>query len=225
MIPVIAWHRELWSRLKTLWGLKLLAGWVIAIVFFAGYFALLNFPTFQVTMMPVTAVDRLITFSPLALLLYVSLWIYVPLAPGLLNDRRELIAYYGAMIGLSIAGMSVFFFWPTVSPRPDIDWAQYPAFGPLLDLDGSGNALPSLHAAFAIFSAIWLDRLLHRIRSPGMLRGLNWCWCLGIVYSALATKQHVAVDVIAGSALGWVGAVLHLRLLPFMMSRSSTSKP
>ena len=39
----------------------------------------------------------------------------------------------------------------------------------------------------------------------------NWAWCIGIVYSTLATLQHVAVDVLAGLALGVVAAYLSLR--------------
>jgi len=40
---------------------------------------------------------------------------------------------------------------------------------------------------------------------------LNWAWCTGIVYSALATRQHVAVDVLAGLVLGVLAACLSLR--------------
>ncbi len=159
--------------------------------------------------MPLTGLDRWISFQPAALALYVSLWFYVPLAPGLIVDKRELIRYYRAMLGLALAGLAVFFFWPTSIPRPDIDWARHPAFAELKTVDSSGNACPSLHVAFAIFSAIWLDRLLRRMgRHPG-LRVLSWCWCAGILYSTIATRQHVAIDVVAGAALGVVGAVLH----------------
>jgi membrane-associated phospholipid phosphatase len=36
-------------------------------------------------------------------------------------------------------------------------------------------------------------------------------WCIGVVYSALATRQHVAVDVLAGLALGALAAWLSWR--------------
>jgi len=41
---------------------------------------------------------------------------------------------------------------------------------------------------------------------------LNVAWCLGIVYSTLATKQHVLLDVIPGALLGYFGAVTLARL-------------
>jgi membrane-associated phospholipid phosphatase len=78
-------------------------------------------------------------------------------------------------------------------------------------LDAAGNACPSLHVATAVFAAIWLDALLSEMRTGGVVRGANWAWCLGILYSAMATKQHVAIDVFAGAALGMVVAVLAVR--------------
>lgn len=39
----------------------------------------------------------------------------------------------------------------------------------------------------------------------------NWTWCIGIIYSTLATRQHVTVDVLAGLMLGVLAAYLPLR--------------
>lgn len=203
------WAQELWRGLKAHVGLKMLAGWLIAGWFFLCYFLLLKFPLWPVTLMPVTALDRWIAFWPGALWLYVSLWPYVALAPGLLTDRRELLDYYRAMVALSLAGMAVFLLWPTASPSPSFDWMQYPPLGPAIAADDVGNALPSLHAAFAVFSAIWMERLLRRAGAPGWLRIASAAWGLGILYSTLATRQHVAVDAGAGAALGWLAAWLH----------------
>ncbi len=203
------WYRRLLPRAAALWQLKAAGTTFILFVFFIGYFALLNHPQFPVTLMPVTALDELIAFRPGSLLLYVTLWAYLSLPPGLFDTRRDVLSYFAGMAGLALAGMAVFLLWPTASPRPQIDWTQYPVFGPLLAADRSGNALPSLHAAFAVFTALWLDRLLRHPGERGLVRGLNWLWCAGILYSTLATKQHVAVDMYAGVAFGYVGAKLH----------------
>src|SRR5882724_4512498 len=103
--------RRLGRRLRTHWVFKTTAMTLFSAIFFAGYFLLLKFPAFTVTQMPLTALDRWIPFQPAALLPYVSLWVYVPLAPGLLEDQRELLTYYGAMIALALAGLAVFFLW------------------------------------------------------------------------------------------------------------------
>jgi membrane-associated phospholipid phosphatase len=145
--------------------------------------------------------------------LYFSLWFYVSLAPALLVDRRELISYGLAAIGLSATGMGIFLFWPTALPRSDVDWSQHPSFGFLKSIDASGNACPSLHVAFAVFTAVWFERLLREMGAGRFVRALNWLWCLGILYSTVATRQHVSLDVLAGIALGAAVAVVHLRLL------------
>jgi membrane-associated phospholipid phosphatase len=115
------------------------------------------------------------------------------------------------MAGTCLAGLTVFYFWPTAIPAADIDWARYPDVAFLKSMDASGNACPSLHVATAVFSAIWLHHLLRGFGAPLWILILNWAWCTGIVYSALATRQHVAVDVFAGLALGVLAAGLSLR--------------
>jgi membrane-associated phospholipid phosphatase len=143
--------------------------------------------------------------------LYASLWVYVSLPPALLATRRELYGYGGAMAVTCVAGLVIFFFWPTAVPAADIDWAQYPHVDFLKNIDAAGNACPSLHVATAIFSGVWLHYLLRRFGSPLWILIFNWVWCIGIVYSTMATRQHVVVDVVAGLALGTMGAYLSLR--------------
>lgn len=201
--------QPLGSRLKAHAGFKVTALACFGAVFFAGYFLLLKFPVFSVTVMPVTALDRLITFRPGALLLYVSLWPYVSLVPGLMAEKGEIIAFYRTAAGLCLVGFAVFFFWPTVVAPLDIDWSGQRVYARLKTVDGTGNACPSLHVAFAVFCAGLLHRQLRQAGDRGILRGLSWVWCAGIVYSTLATKQHVALDVLAGAALGAVGAAVH----------------
>jgi len=81
-----AWPGGLGPRLKAHWRFKLMAGAIIFIAFFVGYFLLLNVHVFPVREMPVTALDRLIAFQPGALLLYLSLYLYIPSAPWLLDN-------------------------------------------------------------------------------------------------------------------------------------------
>ena len=146
-------------------------------VFFVGYFYLLRNPVYPITVMPLTALDRLIGFQPLALPLYLSIWVYVSLPPALLTTRRRLRTY--AMdIGLtSLSGLLVFYFWPNSVPVSDIDWALSPTVGLLKDLDAAGNACPSLHVATAAFSCLWLAHLLRRFDTPRWVLALQ----LGVV--------------------------------------------
>jgi membrane-associated phospholipid phosphatase len=180
-------------------------------LFFGAYFYLLKQPAYPTTVMPITLLDRLIGFQPLALPMYLSLWVYVSLPPALLATRRELYSYGLAMAGTCLAGLIVFYLWPTAVPAANIDWALYPEVDFLKRMDASGNACPSLHVTTAVFSGIWLHHLLRRFGAPLWILIFNWAWCTGIVYSALATRQHVAVDVLAGLVLGVLAAALSLR--------------
>jgi membrane-associated phospholipid phosphatase len=119
----------------------------------------------------------------------------------LFGTRKGLIAYGFAGLVLCMLGLGCFYLWPTGITRPDIDWSSYPGFQFLQHIDAAGNACPSMHVASAVFSAIWLDRILHEMRAGRALRLLSVLWCAGIVYSTLATKQHVALDALGGTAL------------------------
>lgn len=204
------WISRLRARLGAHWPLKMVGTTTVMTGFFCAYFWVLNHPQYPVTMMPLTALDRAIPFQPAALALYVSLWIYVPLAPALLGDRRELWSYAVATVALAAIGLAIFLRWPTTVPRPEIDWSRHPAFGILKGVDASGNACPSLHVAFAIFTGVWFERILRRMGAGLGVRAFNAAWCVGIVYSTLATRQHVALDVYAGAALGGAIAALHV---------------
>lgn len=187
-------------------------------IFFAGYFYLLKNPVFPVTKMPLTLLDTAVGFKPSTLFLYVSLWLYVTLPPALQTTRRELIYYGFAVGGLCVAGLCCFLIWPTAVPSANIDWEQNYGFSILKGVDAAGNACPSLHVATAVFSAVWLNRQLLEVGAPRIARVFNWLWCLGIAYSTLATKQHVAVDMVAGAILGMFAASLSLSR-PFLLKR------
>lgn len=222
--PTVGWLGQAARRLRTLWVAKMLGSVLGMTAFFIVYFWLLHHRFFPITVVPFTALDRLVVFRPEAFPLYVSLWFYVLLAPALLKNSRELGSYGIAVVGLSLIGFGVFFLWPTAVPKSGIDWARHPSLSFLQEVDASGNALPSLHVAFAVFTALWLERLLREMGAGGFIRALNGLWCLGIVYSTLAIRQHVALDALAGAVLGAGVAALHLRLVGAAPARAASSQ-
>jgi membrane-associated phospholipid phosphatase len=209
--PKTPWHRQIAAVIPMQITLKSIGTTLFISLFFGAYFYLLKTPVYPTTVMPFTLLDRLIGFQPLALPVYLSLWVYVSLPPALLATRRELYGYGLAMAGTCLAGLIVFYFWPTAVPAAHIDWAQYPDVDFLKNMDASGNACPSLHVATAVFSGIWLHHLLRRFNVPLWILIFNSTWCIGIFYSTIATRQHVAIDVMAGLVLGGLGAYLSLR--------------
>ncbi|NNC23303.1 phosphatase PAP2 family protein [Salinisphaera sp. USBA-960] len=153
-------------------------------------------------MMPVTVVDRWIGFQPWSIAFYLSLWVYVACAPVLVPDRRQLAAYLTTATGMALVGLAIFVVWPTRTPTLAADAATHPAVAWLHGTDHGYNACPSLHAAFSVLTAGWLERILRACGAPRLLRLINICWAVGIVYSTIATNQHVALDTLAGVALG-----------------------
>ena len=205
------WYRQAAEVIPRHAYLKFVGTTTFISVFFVAYFYLLKDPAYPVTVMPRIWLDHLIGFQPLSLPFYLSLWFYVSLPPALLATRRELVDYAMSMAGTCLVGLIIFYFWPTAVPVSHIDWALYPDVDFLKNMDASGNACPSLHVATAVFSGIWLHYLLRRFGAPLWIVLCNWIWCAGIVYSALALRQHVALDVLAGLVLGGLAAYLSLR--------------
>jgi len=208
-----AWFRLLAARVATFWPAKMIGTTAGMAAFFAVYLWILQHPLRPPLVMPLTAVDRWIGFWPGALPLYLSLWLYVSLAPALLTDRRELISLALGAVAMSAVGLGTFLIWPTAVPTPDVEWARYPSFAFLKSVDASGNACPSLHVAFAVFTARWFGHLFRNGQAATWLRVGNWLWCVGIVYSTVATRQHVSLDVLAGAVLGGGIATINLRWL------------
>jgi membrane-associated phospholipid phosphatase len=210
------WLLALQLRLKSRWLLKFLGVSGFMALFFWGYFHTLRAPVHTVQVMPLTWLDHLVVFQPHALVAYVSLWVYVALPAALMPSLRALVVY-GLWVGtLAVTGLLCFYLWPTAVPPHSamLDMARHPGFALLQGVDAAGNACPSLHVATAVYSALWLQRLLRQLHTPLGLRVANAVWVALIVYSTLAIKQHVAWDVLAGSALGVVFGWASLRWFP-----------
>lgn len=175
-------------------------------LFFWAYLFLLKNPAFPVTTIPLTVVDRWIGFAPLALIPYLSLWLYCSLPVFLLPTRVRLLNF-GFWIGaMCLFALSIFYWFPNAVPPANIDWAAYPGVAFLKGVDAAGNACPSLHVAAAVYSSVWLYWLMWDVRMGWRAQSIQMLWAVAILYSTMATKQHVSLDVLAGTVLGIVFA-------------------
>ena len=200
--PSQSWKDEIWLRIRRHLAVKVVGTTAFTWLFFIGYFHLLRQPAHPVTVMPLTALDRLIPFQPQALIAYFSLWLYVGVAPGLQLRFKELVVY-GLWVGaLCVTGLVFFYFWPTQVPILALEVSDFPGFAILQGVDAAGNACPSMHVAIAIFTAIRVEHVLRQAGAPVWLRLINAAWFAAIAYSTLAVKQHVVLDVLAGALLG-----------------------
>jgi membrane-associated phospholipid phosphatase len=177
-------------------------------LFFIAYFYVLNHPAYPATIIPLTFIDNLISFQPIALPIYLSLWVYVVTPAILIIKLDELYAFTISFALMSIVGLLIFYIWPTAIAVSEIDWALHPSISFLKSVDAAGNACPSLHVATAVFSGAWLNYIFRRIKVPPWLRIINMVWGIAIIYSTIATRQHVALDVVGGLLLGGIAIQL-----------------
>jgi membrane-associated phospholipid phosphatase len=217
------WTAEIGLRMRKLLWLKMLGTTVVTWSFFIGYFYVLRNPVHPVFEMPLTAFDRWIGFQPEALFIYLSLWLYIGIGPGLQRGFWELVVYGLWLAAMSLTGLALFYLWPTAVPPLGFDASGYPGFAMLQGVDAAGNACPSLHVATAMFTVIRIEQVLRDAGTPRWLRAVNLLWFVAIAWSTLAVKQHVALDALAGAALGIAFALPSMRWRPRAQQLSSTT--
>ncbi len=197
-----SWHREFFKRLIILWPLKSLGTTAFMTLFFWAYFTILNNPTQTPVVVPAIWLDHWIGFVPAAFPIYASLWVYVSLPPALMKDLRTLLLFGLWIALLCLFCLAIFWVFPTRTPDFGIDWKDYPGLAMIKGIDASGNACPSLHVASAVFSAFWLDRIFQEMNTPRLLRWISAIHCVAIIWSTIATLQHVAIDALSGAVVG-----------------------
>ncbi len=197
---------EALRRLKALPVLKAVGITGFMVLFFVGYFATLKHPLFPVRIMAEGPLDRIIGYRSWSIWPYCTLWLYVVLPPALMVEPRALTRYGAAAAALAAVGLGIFLLWPTT--------VALQGTGFLKTLDRGGNACPSLHAAYAVFSALCLQRILRQLNAPRTVRVASWLWCGAILYATLATKQHVSADLAAGAILGAAASLVAFEATP-----------
>ena len=189
------------DRLRAEWKLKLLLTVVLNVWVYGPYRFLQHHHFFPAYTMPETFCDRLIPFSDLVVWLYLSIYLLMPIGPFLMNRRRQILRY---ALGIALIGVTadlVFLFWPTCCPRP-VGAGTNATYRMLVGIDNPFHAFPSLHAAFAVYSASCGALVLREMRGHSGWSPVLWFWTLLILFGTLATKQHMVWDIIAGSLLG-----------------------
>ncbi len=182
------------------WRLKLGLGLVLWVIYWTGYFLIerhLWRAPIQFVQLPI---DRWIGFWPQWVWGYQSIFFLLPI-PFLAISRNDIARYGIGFVLIMLAAFSCFILFPIQGPRPA--WAPTSGmYGLVTRYDLPLNNFPSLHLAVATYSASVAIHI-----SRGNLRRVFMiilpAWVLLIGYSALATKQHFAIDLPPGILLGW----------------------
>lgn len=167
----------------------------------ASYSATNRWHLVEPVLLPWTALDRAIPFIPAAMLVYVSHFVFLPLAPLLVRDEGVFRRTLGALLLGSALTNVVFVLWPTAIVRPEPPGGLFgPFFLFIKALDTTANCFPSQHVALAAIAA-WG---LRADGSPWARWGLLWAGAIAL--STTLVKQHYFVDVPGGlafAALAW----------------------
>lgn len=163
---------------------------------------------------PELALDRAIPLIPSWAIVYGALYLFVILLPVFVIRQDGLIrrTVYAYLLIWTTAYAFFFLAYPTAAPRPDIVSGE--GFGvwglrALYSADPPYNCFPSLHVAHSFVSALACSRVHRRL---GLIAVLS---ATLVAASTLFTKQHYALDVVAGAVLAFFAYTIFLRSYPF----------
>jgi membrane-associated phospholipid phosphatase len=154
--------------------------------------------------LPVLWIDKIIPFSPVTVWIYISEWIFLPVAYLRCRDLVGLNKYFYSYLALQLTCMVIFLAWPTTYPRElhalnqatTNEWTYY-AFNSLRQTDTAANCCPSLHVGGLYLSlAMYVEG-----KKRDFLFFLIWGMLIAI--STLTTKQHYFIDLVAGLGMAW----------------------
>lgn len=193
----------MFSRLTQHWRLKLFLSVALNAFFWTFYSLLGRHAFFPVQTLPLTWLDRAIPFQPQPWgWIYLSQFLFTASLPWLIESKSELFRYTRGLLLMSSGSFAIFFFFPVASPRPPIAEMTEGPMAWILFYDGNFNAFPSLHAGFLVYMSLLARRLTVDGRK-WMTSAISILWGGLILYATIATRQHYAVDLLAGAALGW----------------------
>jgi membrane-associated phospholipid phosphatase len=202
--------------------LKLTIAVCLLVTIFGSFYVLERWPLLPVTYYSESWLDRAIPFMPIAAWPYLSLWLYIALAALMLVRRKDCWRSCWIMAGMGLIANIVFLIHPSaVPPRPAVSVQPY-AF--IVANDETGNACPSLHVAFTLFAAVMMQDWLSHSRRHIILRAAAWIWALAIIFSTMAIRQHLAIDVAWGVVLGLAGILAWYKGLPGLFRTGLTKK-
>lgn len=177
---------------------RVYSGALLVIWILAPYALLQHVEIREVVWIEPSAFDRAIPIN------FHSLWFYLSFYGLLgwvgLQVEREIYLRYLVTIGWTtfICHM-VFLFYPNGVLRDEIDTSHAPmVYQWLASLDQPRNAFPSLHAALAVIAGLGATV---SSRFKFLSTAVVWLWVLGIFWSTIALRQHVALDLVAGGSV------------------------
>ena len=204
--PILA----MMSKVSLKYRIKLVIAFSL---FFAFTYGFTNrFPMFPLHYLPLTSVDLFFGFHEWTIWIYISDFVFIPLAYILVREPEDYSPMLYAMLIDLIVTCLIFIAYPTFIYRQPLshagdDWLR----SVLYSIDSPSNCFPSLHVSLAIITALFVCK--HN-KQWGIVAAL---WAILIMISTMTIKQHYFVDVIGGVIL----AVISVAITTFALRRSA----
>ena len=186
------------KRVVKPWVRRACVGFIVGIWILAPYMLLQQFALHSVTWLNETDFDRMVPIVPSAIYVYFSYYLLLLWAGSAVPDAN-FAKFLRAVCMVTLVSHLTFFFFPTGLARDAMEAIETPAlYDWLVSVEKPRNCLPSLHASLATLAAL---ALWSRGKLVGILGAL---WMVAILWSAIAIRQHILIDLAAGVVLAMV---------------------
>lgn len=169
------------------------------------YYGVSYVTPFKASELPVTFIDRDISFHIVFAYIYISFYLMF-LISIISNKKKYSLKCALSIVTNTLIASCIFFFFPTRMPAAIYASKEHTHFFLsrfIQSLDVQTNCFPSLHIANACVAAFYLavDRKLY-------VRCTVWTWFILICWSVISTGQHYFYDVIGGIVLALISLYL-----------------
>ncbi|MEJ0080550.1 MAG: phosphatase PAP2 family protein [Puia sp.] len=173
------------------------------------YYAASYTTPFKAIELPLTFIDRAISFHIVFAYIYISFY-FMFLISIVTNDKNYALQCAISIVINAVIASCIFFFFPTHMPvaiYASEEHTYYFLSKLLHTLDVSTNCFPSLHIANAFTSAYYLA-----VKRKLILRSIIWLWFILICWSVISTGQHYFYDIIGGIFLALISLYIVRKL-------------
>jgi len=178
-------------------GKRCALGVVLCTWVLAPYLIVQQFAVFSVWWVPEAPWDAAITVNPVAVYPYFSFYLLL-LWAGLGSEEKEFVVFARSVAVIALVSHFCFFLLPSGVSREGVNIENPPwLYSWLCSWDAPRNAIPSLHASLSTLSVLTLSRVRWRLVATAL-------WGVVVFWSAVALRQHVSWDLIAGATLAVV---------------------
>lgn len=172
--------------------------------------------TEQAQILSPSVIDNAISFSPNAIWLYLSFFLFIPMG-YFFSPLKNTQSLMYAMQLCAFASGAVYLCYPTTMlyHNDDLSTVSGQALSALINIDSPQNLLPSLHVSLTlvVLNALWSTQQKYRTL-------FFVIWAIAICASVMVLKRHLFIDVVTG-AITACGALVVVRTAKFVLKRNA----